>query len=217
MTMADALPDDPRIGDLRIRDYLQQLSGAQATPGGGAAAALTAAQAAALLAMVANLTIGKKAFVAVDAPMRACLSEAEALRDGCLLDGDADMAGFDAVMLAYRLPKQSPEQADARNRAIRTALRLAAEPPFSLFNRCVKLLRLAERVAVIGNPAVSSDVEVARHLAMAALHSAQANVEVNLRVIDADLSATGDEKCECVRLRGVMAEALDAVKPPRGL
>jgi methenyltetrahydrofolate cyclohydrolase len=200
------------LSDLPIGEYLRQLSGAQPTPGGGAAAAITAAQAAALLSMVANLTLGKKKFAEVETLMRACLVESETLREACLVDGDADMLGFGAVMRAYRQPKATVEQAQARSHAVRAALRLAAEPPLSLFNTCVALLRLTERVAAICNPAVQSDVDVARHLAMAALYSAQVNVEVNLCAIEADPLATEDEKAEAVQLRRQMSNAIGDVK-----
>ena len=44
----------------KIIDFLNELKSAAPAPGGGAVAALTGAQGAALIMMVANLTVGKK-------------------------------------------------------------------------------------------------------------------------------------------------------------
>ena len=50
-----------KIEEKSIREYLELLGSNEPVPGGGAAAALTSAQGAALVMMVANHTIGKKA------------------------------------------------------------------------------------------------------------------------------------------------------------
>src|SRR5207249_3351627 len=60
--------------------WIDELAGGAPTPGGGSAAALAGTLAAALVAMVARLTIGKKAYAAVDARVREILAEAEILR-----------------------------------------------------------------------------------------------------------------------------------------
>ena len=46
----------------KIIDFLNELKSAAPAPGGGAVAALTGAQGAALIMMVANLTVGKKKY-----------------------------------------------------------------------------------------------------------------------------------------------------------
>jgi len=51
-----------KLIDEKINDYVDALSSGAPTPGGGAVAALTAAQGAALIMMVANLTVGKKKY-----------------------------------------------------------------------------------------------------------------------------------------------------------
>lgn len=50
------------IKDQKITDFLNDLKSEAPAPGGGAVAALTGAQGAALIMMVANLTIGKKKY-----------------------------------------------------------------------------------------------------------------------------------------------------------
>ena len=54
------------LRDLSITEFLQQTASAEPLPGGGCAAALNAALAAGLTEMIANLTIGRKDFQAVE-------------------------------------------------------------------------------------------------------------------------------------------------------
>jgi len=65
--------------DLKIVDYLAKTASGDPVPGGGSSAALNAALGAALIEMVANLTIGRKGFETVDAEMRAVAANANIL------------------------------------------------------------------------------------------------------------------------------------------
>jgi formiminotetrahydrofolate cyclodeaminase len=63
--MASIFPLDQEVMMMDVRsqtvgDFLDDLASGKATPGGGAGAAISGAMGAALLSMVANLTIGKK-------------------------------------------------------------------------------------------------------------------------------------------------------------
>ena len=51
-----------KITELKVNEYLEILGSDAPAPGGGAAAGLAGAQGVALVAMVANLTIGKEKF-----------------------------------------------------------------------------------------------------------------------------------------------------------
>ena len=60
--------------------FLDALAAATPTPGGGSAAAQAGAMGAALVAMVARLTIGRKKYAEVEAQMNEILNQAERLR-----------------------------------------------------------------------------------------------------------------------------------------
>ena len=86
-----------------IGQFLDDLASAAPAPGGGAATALVGATAAALVSMVANLTIGRPRYVAVDAAMRSILDKAEASRRDLTRIADDDARAYAGVAAAYRL------------------------------------------------------------------------------------------------------------------
>lgn len=163
-----------------VAELLQAFSAPTPTPGGGSAAALVGALAASLLAMVAGMP-KTKAGTAED---RASLEDARAAllrhRDELLELADLDAAAYDSVMLAYRLPTETPEQRAAREQAIQGAIRAATDVPLQTARACVALAPLARTVAERGNPSAKSDVVVALGLAMAGWSGGLANVTVNL-------------------------------------
>ena len=107
----------PMIKQSAIEKFLDDLASQNATPGGGSAAAIIGAMGAALVAMVCNLTIGKKKYADVEDEMRALLAKAEALRHKLTGMIEDDVKAFDAVMGAYGMPKETDaEKASAQRR-----------------------------------------------------------------------------------------------------
>ncbi|MFY9832214.1 MAG: cyclodeaminase/cyclohydrolase family protein, partial [Methylocystis sp.] len=93
-----------------IAKFLDELASEQPTPGGGGAAAIMGAVGAALVSMVANLTIGKKNYEAFDAELKAANAEAEKVRAELTAAVDEDVVAFNAVMGAYGLPRGTDEE-----------------------------------------------------------------------------------------------------------
>jgi formiminotetrahydrofolate cyclodeaminase len=167
------------IEDLSTADFLHALASGAPTPGGGSAAAVLGAMGAALVSMVANLTIGKKGYEAVDPEMRILLADAEALRAHLTGLVAQDVAAFDALMAAYRLPKATDDEKLGRSAAIQAGLRLATEAPLACARGCAAAVRLAARAVEHGNRNVISDVGVGVLASWAGLRSAALNVRVN--------------------------------------
>lgn len=176
-----------------VASYLDALASSQPTPGGGAAAALTGAQGAALLCMVCHLTLGQRRFVAHANELTSLLVTLEQQRQLLLQLAQQDTEVFQQVISAYKLPKTDAAGLTHRAAAIQLALKAAAEVPLQVFQLCNAILPIVEKLATIGNPAVGSDVTVARHLLLATALSAKANVEVNLTGI------TDQEFCQITR------------------
>jgi len=169
---------------LPVEDFLARLASAAPTPGGGSAAALMGSAGAALVAMVCNLTIGKKGYAEIEGEMRELLVRSDALRLELNDLVRADIAAFDAVMAAYRMPKQGDAEKAARGAAIQAALRLASEAPLACMRACAEVIACCEPAARLGNAQVISDAGVAVLAACAGLRSAALNVDVNVPQID---------------------------------
>ena len=175
--------------------FLEELAGAAPTPGGGSAAAFTAAEAAALTAMVARLTIGKKKYAEVDARMQALVEQADALRSKLNAAIAEDSAAFEAVMQAYRLPKADDVQAGQRAIAIHAATLEAARVPLKTAEMTLDVMRLAEQAAAQGNTNAITDAWSAAALAHAAISCAGANVRINLAAL------TGEKEAKAIQSR----------------
>ena len=67
------------LTSMKITDFLSLLGSAEPAPGGGSAAALASSMGAALSAMVAHLTIGKKKYEEHDSLNREALEQLEAV------------------------------------------------------------------------------------------------------------------------------------------
>ena len=90
--------------------FIEQVAAATAAPGGGSVAAHAAALGAGLAEMVAGLTVGKAKYKEVESEMQAILGEARELRNSLTRAVDEDAAAYEAVMAAYRLPKDTEIQ-----------------------------------------------------------------------------------------------------------
>ncbi len=166
-----------------VTEFLDALASKEPTPGGGSTAALGGALGAALVSMVCNLTVGKKGYENVDAAMADLLVKSEALRQELprLLEEDTQVYG--KVMEAYRLPRKTPEEKQAREAAMQSALKVAAEAPLAIAERCAQVIDLALPAAEMGNQWAVSDAGVGALLAEACMHAALLNVYINLASI----------------------------------
>jgi len=163
-------------GEPTLDGWIGELAGGAPTPGGGSAAALAGTLAAALVAMVARLTVGKKAYAAVETQAKNILAEADQLRGELRRLVDEDAAAYEGVSRAYKIPKDTAGRAEA----IDEALLAAARPPAEVVKRGRRLLALAQTIEQIGNKNAVSDARVAGMLARTAIDGATENVNANL-------------------------------------
>jgi formiminotetrahydrofolate cyclodeaminase len=166
-----------------IQTFLDDLASERPTPGGGGAAAVSGAIGAALVSMVANLTIGKKNYEAVWQDLEAVNAKAVALRADLIRAIDEDVVAFNAVMGAYGLPRATDEEKAKRAAAIQAALKDATLAPLRAVKACFEVIRLSAAAAEKGNLNVISDAGVAVLSANAGLRSAALNVFINAKAI----------------------------------
>jgi glutamate formiminotransferase/formiminotetrahydrofolate cyclodeaminase len=159
--------------------FLDQLAEGTPTPGGGSAAAHAGAMAAALVSMVARLTVGKKKYAEVESRVQQIIEQSEAMRGELSEAVAADAHAFDGVMQAMRMPHDSPEDQAARAEAMERAMHRAAAIPLGVARRARKLIELAAELAEIGNVNAITDAASGAAMARAALRAASLNVKIN--------------------------------------
>jgi glutamate formiminotransferase/formiminotetrahydrofolate cyclodeaminase len=171
-------------GGPSVESFVAEVAGPSPTPGGGSVVAHLGALGAALVQMVAGLTVGRPKFAPVEEAMRGAAREAAALSATLSLLVDRDAKAYGAVSAAYKLPKDPAAAAVARRAAISDALIGAAEIPLETARACARVAALAVLVASQGNPNAVSDAAVAALLADAAVRGAAYNVRINVAALD---------------------------------
>jgi methenyltetrahydrofolate cyclohydrolase len=168
------------LADSSLTALLDAFASPSPTPGGGSASALAGAIGAALCEMVASLPKTRTNVDEERARMRDARERLHALRSRLVELVDEDSAAYEAVVAAYRLPKETDEQKAARRSRIHEALTGAAGTPLEVMRVSAEAVDAAQNVAKVATRSASSDVGVALELLGAALAGAVLNVRINL-------------------------------------
>jgi formiminotetrahydrofolate cyclodeaminase len=195
--------DSTQLTDLPVHEFLERLGSSDPVPGGGSAAALAAAMGAALVAMVAELTIGRPAYVEHEETIRKLRFDAIDRRLELLDLAQQDADAYDVVVRARHLPKESDAEKAARSSALEAAMLEAARIPLRAAVVASEVLDFAERIAPLGNKNAGSDAGVAAQLAAAGLRGALLNVRINLPYLAADEPMRASAPAEIARLEAL--------------
>lgn len=168
------------LRDLTVKEFIYETASDSPAPGGGSIAALSAASAAALIEMVANLTLGKKGYEDVQEEIEEIKKFAASYKEKFINYIDEDSDSFNKIMAAFKLPKDTDEQKAERTKAVQLAFKGAAIVPLNVGKDAFELLQLAEKVILKGNQNAVTDGAVAAMSARTAVHSAFYNVKINL-------------------------------------
>ena len=169
-----------KLVDMTVKDYLDLLKSDAPAPGGGSVSALSAAQGVGLVAMVADLTIGREKYAEYEEVCKAAKEGALKLYAEFVAGIDKDTEAFNKVSAAYKMPKDTDEQIAARSAAIREANVGATEVPFETVKLCLAGLKVTETMVGKSNPNAASDLGVAALNLMAGIRGAWLNVKINL-------------------------------------
>ena len=145
--------------DEPLKTFLKVLDSENTSVGGGSASAMAGAMAAALVAMVARLSVGKDS-MREDAFYRAIWGEAEVLSSELYSGALDDEKAFAAIRAAYRLPKDTTSEKTERRAALQKAMLQAARVPLHNAERCRRVLGLCAELETCSNPNAVSDLEL---------------------------------------------------------
>jgi methenyltetrahydrofolate cyclohydrolase len=149
--------------------------------------------------MVAQLTIGRKTYEIAWEEANNILKETEPLKEKLLQLVDKDAAAYSLVAGAMKLPKNTVQEQEERNKKLEEALKVAAQVPAETLLASAKVFRLAKKMREIGNKNALSDAETAIYLAQASVLGSWSNVHVNLNSIrDSDFVKNETSKLQPV-------------------
>lgn len=191
------------VSTLALEAYTHKLASGDPTPGGGSASASVGAYAAGLVRMVSSLTATSPKYKEVAPRVSEIGAQAERLLETLLRSVDEDVAAFDAVSAAFKLPRGTDEEKTARTGAIQAALAQATEPPMRVIDAAVEACRLAAELVDLGNPNAISDIGCAALFASAAAQGAALNVGINVKTLKDRAVASAYEE----RTRAAIAQA----------
>jgi formiminotetrahydrofolate cyclodeaminase len=103
-----------------------------------------------------------------------------AIQKSLLRGADEDARGYEGVLKAFRLPKNTERERIARTRAIQKAYRNAVVTPRLVSHQALQLMEFSRVLILKGNPSALSDAAVAALLADAAFGGGLLNIGVNL-------------------------------------
>jgi glutamate formiminotransferase/formiminotetrahydrofolate cyclodeaminase len=211
--------EDEPLASMSVRDFVELLGSRAPAPGGGSASALVAAMGAALGAMVGWMTYGKRRFEAEDPVMRRLIPPLhEGMRD-LLPMIDRDTRAFDAYLAAVGMPKDTDAEKAARHAAMQEGLKAAVRVPLEVMRTADRCWEPMAEMAVHGNPASRSDLEVGAKALETGIWGAFRNVATNLPGLEDEAfrSATAEEAealaARAARMRDEVLKAL-AVRAP---
>ena len=169
-----------KLVDMTIASYLDLLNSDAPAPGGGSASALCGAQGAALVSMVAGLTIGKKKYPLDQELCIEVAKKTSELKDAFLKQVDKDTEAFNLVSAAFKLPKETDEEKAARSKAIADATLVATKVPFETMEITLETLKYTRALIGHSNTNAASDLGVSALNLISCMRGAWLNVLINL-------------------------------------
>lgn len=166
--------------DQTLDAFCSQLAAGTPAPGGGAAAAVAGAMGAALVSMVAGLTVGREKYAAVNAEMEHLQQVGRREMEALFTCADEDQSAFNAVMAAFALPKGTEQEKAQRQQAVQAGYKTATEAPLKTMEHALVVMRVALAAASRGNQNALSDAYAGFLTVGAAFDGALWNVAINL-------------------------------------
>lgn len=191
-----------KLVDLSLKKFAEETASESPAPGGGSVSAYLGALGASLGAMVANLTAHKKGYEdRLEFFSDHGVQAQEKIKELLFLV-DEDTKAFNAIMEAFRLPKNKTEEKSIRKKAIRKANLYAIEIPLKTMETAASCLPLLRAMIENGNPNSISDAGVGALCIQAAVSGAALNVQINAASLDDEAKkAAYFEKAETIETR----------------
>ena len=169
-----------KLADLKVSEFADLVASDAPAPGGGSVASLYGGIGAALTAMVACLTQGRKKYAEYAEHAAQVQQQAAVLQEKLIDVMDRDTDAFMAVSAAFGMPKETEEQKAARSAAIQEGLKGCTRTPMEMMELCDETVTLAASLIGRFNDTSASDLGVALLSLKAGIQGAWLNVLINI-------------------------------------
>jgi len=170
-----------KLADMTVTQFVDTVASDAPAPGGGSVAALEGSIGAALTAMVANLTQGRKKYAEYAEYAAEVEKKGNELKARLLDVMDRDTEAFNVVSAAFGMPKATDEEKTARSAAIQEGLKGCTKTPMEMMELCADAIALAASLLERGfNDTSASDLGVAFLSLKSGMQGAWLNVLINI-------------------------------------
>lgn len=201
---------DDALVEMKVTDFVDEVSRESPAPGGGSIAALAGSLGAALASMVSSLTANKRGSEKVDDILNDAADKLQDIKNVLVKAVDDDTNAFNAYMDARRLPNKTDEEKKTREDAMQAGLKQAVMVPLGTAQRSYEAIEIAEVVAKNGNPASITDVGVGAQSAYTGVLGGIYNVLINLKDIT-DKKFSDEMQKSCAELKEKAQKKLNDV------
>ncbi len=170
--------------NLSVSEFIKSVASSSPAPGGGSCSSLASTIGSSLAAMMCQLSFGKKSFEEKSEDEKEEFKKAFELMTSNAQELerliDEDTAAFNAIMDAFKLPKETDEDKQIRSEAIQSATWGAIDVPLKMSDLSLSSLKNMDILLLAGNANAISDLGVGILLLNAGLKGANMNVKINL-------------------------------------
>ncbi|MCH7772017.1 MAG: glutamate formimidoyltransferase [Bacteroidetes bacterium] len=201
---------DDALVEMKVTDFVDEVSRESPAPGGGSIAALAGALGASLSSMVSNLTANKRGSEKVDDILNDAAIKCQEIKNALVKAVDDDTNVFNAYMNARRLPNKTDDEKKVREEAMQKGLKQAVHVPLNTAKLSYQVIKIAEMVAKNGNPNSITDIGVGAQSAYTGVLGGIYNVLINLKDIK-DEKFNDEMRKTCAELKSKAQKKLSDV------
>jgi formiminotetrahydrofolate cyclodeaminase len=144
--------------------------------------------------------------------MNAVITEAEDLRARLSRAVDEDAASYNAILQAYKLPRETEAEQANRSKAVQDATLYASQVPLQTAQDALRVMALALKVMRAGNINAISDGAAGALMGRAALTAAGYNVRINVTMLN-DAAQADSLLAELKEIEAKAVELEAAIQP----
>lgn len=175
--------ESKKLVDYTLTDFADETAGESMAPGGGSISAYVGALGVSLGTMVANLSAHKAGWDDKWEFFSQWAEKGQAYKEKLLFLVDEDTNSFNKIIDGFRMPKSTPEEKEARQKAIQDATKYATEIPLEVMKTAYNSMEVMEAMLNEGLQSSLSDSGVGALCARSAVIGAYFNVRINAKDI----------------------------------